>query len=464
MRMLARCLTWSGAGVAALAVTAAGLAPGAAAAPAAVARPGAASVAQSGPVSPNAAVGTPALVQTGSSYQEIRQLVQCGGTIYAAGAFAEIKWNGTTYKRNNIFSFSATAPYTVTSWNPDVNGRVDSIALNSTCSHAYIGGRFTQVSGSTANRIAYLRTYNSNALVSDWPHNANGEVNTLLLTGAHLLAGGFFKSVNGSKRAYYVSLNSSTGKDDSYIAFNISGNYSYPGVSPNPTMVYNQQLSPLGGHVLVEGTFKTVESNPRQQIFMLNLGGSHANVSDWYSTAFNEHCATSHPFYVQAAAWSPDATTVYVADTGYAPFGFKGNFPLTGLCDAAAAFPATRTGGLSPQWINYTGCDSLYSVASDGSAVYVAGHPRWSDNAYGCNGAGAGAIADRGLQGLAPGNGATMVNPDGSSTYTMARNNADDMLITGAGLWIASSNRYGEVTCGRVSGGGHAGICFLPYS
>ena len=142
--------------MAALAVTAAGLAPGAAAAPAAVTRAGAASAAQPGPVSPNAASGTPALVHTGSSYQEIRQLVQCGGTMYAVGAFAEITQNGTTYKRNNVFSFSATAPYTVTSWNPNVNGRVDSIALNSTSTHAYIGGRFTQVSGSTANRIAYL--------------------------------------------------------------------------------------------------------------------------------------------------------------------------------------------------------------------------------------------------------------------------------------------------------------------
>src|SRR5215468_4571540 len=173
MRMLARWLTWSGAGVAALTVTAAGLAPGAAAAPAAVAQAGAASAAQSGPVSPNAATGTPALVQTGSGYQTIRQLVQCGGTMYAVGAFAEISQNGTKYKRNNIFSFSVTAPYTVTAWDPDVNGEVNSIALNSTCTHAYIGGRFTKVGGSTANRIAYLRTYSNNALVNDWPHSAN---------------------------------------------------------------------------------------------------------------------------------------------------------------------------------------------------------------------------------------------------------------------------------------------------
>jgi hypothetical protein len=55
-----------------------------------------------------------------------------------------------------------------------------------------------------------------------------------------------------------------------------------------------------------------------------------------------------------------------------------------------------------------------------------------------------------------------MVNPDGSSTYTMARNNADDMLITSAGLWIGSTDRGHDDHCGGV--GFHGGICFLPYS
>jgi hypothetical protein len=35
------------------------------------------------------------------------------------------------------------------------------------------------------------------------------------------------------------------------------------------------------------------------------------------------------------------------------------------------------------------------------------------------------------------------------------------MLITRAGLWIASDNLDGTDTCGGA--GGHAGICFLPY-
>jgi hypothetical protein len=43
----------------------------------------------------------------------------------------------------------------------------------------------------------------------------------------------------------------------------------------------------------------------------------------------------------------------------------------------------------------------------------------------------------------------------------MSRANADDLLVTGAGLWIASSNRFGSSMCGGV--GGHTGICLLPY-
>jgi hypothetical protein len=117
---------------------------------------------------------------------------------------------------------------------------------------------------------------------------------------------------------------------------------------------------------------------------------------------------------------------------------------------------------VSHTWVNYTGCDSLYSVAADSGAVYVAGHPRWSENPDACNSQGPGAIQDPGLQGLNPASGSTQLNSGGSALYSMSRANADDMLITGVGLWIASSNRYGSDTCVGVSG--LSGICFLPYS
>src|SRR5580658_5903622 len=83
--------------------------------------PAAPALAQTGPVSPTPVAGTPTLVDTGTT-EQIRQLADCGGTMYAVGTFTEISgWNGTaaqTYTRNNIFSFSDTAPFEVTTWDP----------------------------------------------------------------------------------------------------------------------------------------------------------------------------------------------------------------------------------------------------------------------------------------------------------------------------------------------------------
>ena len=417
---------------------------------------------QAGPVSPTPAKGTPALASTGTT-EQVRQIVQCGSTMYAVGTFTQLSQQGTPVSRNNIFSFGATYPYTITSWNPDVNGTVDSIALSPGCTDAYIGGKFTAVGSTGVRNIAKIDTA-TGAVVPGFGHSANGEVNTLLLVNGHLLTGGAFKTINASSaNPYYASLSPVTGKDDGYLHLNISGNYVYPGVVPNVTSVYNQQLSPQGDAVLVEGTFTSVGGLSRQQIFM--LGVASGMVTRWDSPEFHQFCGTAHPFYIKAAAWSPDESTVYIATTGKAPFNWNGKFPLTGICDVVAAFPATQADGQTHDWVNYTGCDSLFSVAADTSAVYAGGHERWADNQNGCNFKGPGGIPAQGMGGFTPGPSGGSLLPNSAGTaglYSRARGKgADDMLLTSAGLWIASDNFGGANTCGGVAG--HAGICFLPY-
>ena len=68
-----------------------------------------------GVVSLKPPANVPHLPVTTSQVEQIRQLVQCGGTMYAVGTFTTIRRNSTTYTRDNVFSFSATAPYAVTS-------------------------------------------------------------------------------------------------------------------------------------------------------------------------------------------------------------------------------------------------------------------------------------------------------------------------------------------------------------
>jgi hypothetical protein len=403
-------------------------------------------------VSPTPA-STPQLNATGV-VEQVRQLVQCGSTMYAVGTFTSIKKGSTVYARSNIFSFGATAPYTVTSWHPAVNGIVNSIAFNGTdCSHAYIGGKFTAVNSTKVGNLAEITTTGTGTgtvVVTGFGHTANGQVNTLRGVGGHILAGGFFTSVNGSTKKYFASLSPSTGKDDGYLNLNISGNY-----GSGATQVYNQQISHSGTLELAEGTFTSVGGQPRQQIFMLNLATNPATVTGWTSAEFNQPCVLNEAFYVRAASWSPDNNTVYIATTGFHPLGGPtGKTPRTGLCDAAAAFPATQT-SVSHKWINYTGCDSLYSTAADASTAYFGGHERWSQNPSDCDAQGPGAISAPGFEGLSPATGLLTFNP------TRARGKgADDMLVTSAGLWIASDNQNGASQCAGKSG--HAGICFLP--
>ncbi len=425
--------------------------------------------AATGPVSPTPASGTPQLTAyDGVTTDQVRQLVQCGSTMYAVGTFATIKRGSTTYTRNNVFSFSATSPYQVTAWDPNVNGIVNTIGLSSDCTTAYIGGKFTSVHGTAATNIAAIDT-TTGVVNTGFAHSANGQVETIVRYGTHLLVGGYFGTINASSaHKYMASLNPTTGKDDGFVNLNISGNYHFCNSAgtkcsgSNATRVYNQQLSNSGTLDLVEGDFTSVGGQSRQQIFMLDLSGATAAVTPWTSTEFSENCWYSEPFYLQAASWSPDDSTVYVATTGYRPYNLPGrSYPLSGLCDAAAAFPAAQQ-AVSHKWINYTGCDSLYSTAADAGAAYFGGHERWSQNPNGCDFAGPGAISAPGMEGLSPATGALLRNAQGGSLYTRGRGRgADDMLVTNAGLWIASDNYNNANYCGGVSG--HAGICLLPY-
>jgi hypothetical protein len=436
-----------------------------------------------GVVSATPATNTPHLKATEDNpTEQVRQLVQCGGTMYAVGTFTTIIRQSNTYTRYNIFSFSATAPYTVTSWAPDVVGTYGTTAdtsatintigfANGNCQDAYIGGKFTSINGTTVQNIAEISTTTGN-VVTTFASKASGAVQTILGVGNHLLVGGLFTGVNGDTTdPYMTSLSPVTGKSDGFLHLNISGNYNFSGVSANPTQVYNQQLSHGGTLDLVEGDFTSVGGLQREQIFMLNVGGTTATVTGWTSpefdgssSAYPYECATVEPFYIQAAAWSPNDSTVYIGTTGYHPNGYPvGATPRTGLCDAAAAFPATQTSVLH-EWVNYTGCDSLYSAAADANAAYFAGHERFSMNPSDCDALGTNGYNAPGMEGLDPANGNLYTSADGTVGYYSRDRGlgADDELLTSAGLWIASDNEDGSQMCGGVEN--LSGICFLPYS
>jgi hypothetical protein len=423
--------------------------------------------APAGPVSKVPAAWTPHLPAVTSTTMTVRQLAQCGNTMYTVGTFSQFKRYSVTVTRNNAMSFNATTG-AISAWDPNVNGVVNSVSFSADCNTIFLGGKFTIVHGVAANNFAAVNS-TTGAVITTIPHSVAGQVESLFRTANnHLLIGGYFTAGQGSNKPYLFSVNPATGRDDNYVNLAISGNYNYVDdggrhSASNATRVYNMEVGPDGTKLLVMGDFTSVAGQHRQQIFMLDLGASAATLDAWYSPEFNQNCATVEPYWLQAAAWSPDQSKIYITTTGYKPAngpGYLTSDPRAGLCDAAAAFSSASQSNLSHLWVNYTGCDSYFAVAADANDVYVAGHERWQDNPLGCDHQGPGAVSRPGLGAIDPTIGLTT-----SWNPTRARGlGADDAIITTnpPGLWIASDNYAGSDTCGGLYG--HAGICFLPYS
>jgi hypothetical protein len=372
----------------------------------------------------------------------VRQLVQCGNTMYAVGTFSAVRQNGINYTRNNAFSFSATTG-ALTTWNPAPSAEVNTIAVNSACTAAYLGGGFSTVSGANAHGIAVVSTTTSHLDVN-FAHSSAGAVNNIQLVngGKEVLVGGNFTSINGTARAYLASLNPSTGAVDNYANIPISGSY---GGSSGPTKVYNQQVSAQGTRALIEGIFTSVGGVSHRQIAELDLGTTSATLDPWSNPLMNTGtCVNGENFYVRGANFSPDGNTIYIGTTGYVGSGY---------CDEAAAFANTATAPV--KWRNKTGGDSLYAVAAGPNDVYVGGHERWADNPFGRDTCGAGCVPRPGIGDISATTGlATPWNPTRSRGEGV-----DDLTITPAGLWIASDTFYSSTHC---AGQYHPGICFFP--
>ncbi len=395
---------------------------------------------------------TPWLRSTTPS-QYVRQFAQCGDTMYAVGTITDIGQGSNTYTRGNAFSFSATTGE-VTSWDPQANARVYSIALSPDCSTAYLGGDFTTLGGIPANHIAAVDT-TTGAIKPEFAHNANSEVNTVLLTHDMLLVGGTFVTINGVSRTKLASLDPTTGAVTPYADISITGAY------PNTfTRIYKMQPSNAGTRLLAEGVFTSIGGVARRQVAMFDLGETSLTLDPWYSKEFNRHCRKAVGFYARTGAWSPDDSTVYVASTGHKPPQGAGSAftgPRAGACDAAMSFPSTPK-LVHHTWINYTGCDSLYAIAADENNVYVTGHERWADNGFACEKAGTGFVSRPGVAALDVTTGlATDWNPTRSLGF-----GGDYLLVTDAGLWIGSDNFSDGLAqmCGGQTN--HGGICFLP--
>jgi hypothetical protein len=402
--------------------------------------PASAGVAQPTIVSANPADFTPQLPLGDWATNALQQV---GDTMYAGGHFKTVGGKA----RRNIAAFSATTG-ALTSFAPDVNGPVWAIESLGNGRLA-IGGDFSSVNGTARRGLAVL---NATTGAVDTAFNArlNGKVTALNLVAGRLIAGGTF-----TKRLQAV--NPATGADTGYLDLRISGNY-----------VYRTAVNPAGTRLVAVADVSSVSGQARRQAFMVDLGATSGTLSSWYYKPLSKQCAASSlDFYLRDVDFSPDGSFFVLDGTGFVPRA--GDAGVT-VCDAAARFETNDLAPVRPTWINYTGGDTLHSVAVSTNAVYVGGHNRWLSNPLGRDSCGTGCISRPGIGAIDPTTGRTL-----SWNPTRTRGiGAKELLLTSAGLWVGSDTNFGgKLGCSSPGGvnhddcagkrqENHAGIGFLP--
>jgi hypothetical protein len=369
----------------------------------------------------------------------VHKLLQVGGTMYAGGTFSSVSTPagvspGGTFARGNIVAFNASTGAISNSFAPSVNGEVWALASDGTS--LWIGGTFTSVNGVARRAVAKL---NPTTGALDTAFNANlasGNVTELALVGGRLIAGGTFP---GKLRA----VNRATGANTGYLNLSISGSVA---ANAGPVEVYRFAVNPAGTRLVAVGNFTSVAGETRYRAFMLDLGATSGTLNAWFYPPLQNLCrATSLPDYLRDVDFSPDGSWFAVVSTGFIPqSGGVGR----DLCDAAARFETNIPNPVRPTWINYTGGDTLHSVAATDAAVYVQGHQRWLNNPQGSNAPGPGAVSRPGIGAIHPATGLALPwNP------TKERGvGGKDLYVTSQGLWVGSdTNRIGGETRRRVA-------------
>jgi hypothetical protein len=341
-----------------------------------------------------------------------------------------------TYTRFNLMAFDATTG-AMASFAPNLNGPVWAILPSGNA--LYVAGEFTTVNGAARRGLVKLNPTTGAADPTFNPVIASGRVSELRMVNGRLLISGTFPKK-------LAALNPATGADTNYINVAITGSVAS---NAGPTEVYRFAVDPAGTRLVGVGNFTAVGGFTRLRAFSLALGATSAVPHPWYYQPLRKLCAaTQIPDYLRDVDFAPDGSYFVIVSTG--AWSATGDVGST-VCDAAARFNTNIDAPARPAWINYTGGDTLHSVAVTGAAVYVQGHHRWLDNPSGRDNAGPGAVSRPGIGAINPATGKALAwNPTKDRDV-----GGKDLYVTPRGLWVGSDGKY-------FAGEHRWGIAFLP--
>jgi hypothetical protein len=365
---------------------------------------------------------------------------ETGGVLYAGGSFTSVTAAAGvtpqgTFKRLRMVAFSTGNGMISSTFLPAFNGEVWAIAISG--SSLYAGGTFSTVNGVARRGLVKLDRI-TGAVDTRFNARLTGNVTDAAIVGGRLL-------IAGSSTKKMMGLSLATGGDTGFINVLFTGTVA---TNAGATQVYRFAVNPTGTRLVGVGNFIAVGGVRHARVFMLNLG-ANATVSTWHYAPTAWMCtATDLPDYMRDVDFSPDGSYFVTVSTGFVPSS-PDRIGLA-LCDVAARFQTANLAPSRPTWTNYTGGDTLHSVAVTDLAVYVQGHERWLNNPLGRDSAGPGAVSRPGIGAINPSTGLALAwNPTKDRGV-----GGKDLLVTSRGLWVGSDTTH-------IGGEVHARIALL---
>ncbi len=388
---------------------------------------------------------------TGDSYA--RHSTTIGSTVYVGGSFSVVYAPATQrdYTRHGLYAYDDGSGL-MSSFAPSFDGTVWALEHSPDGRYLYAAGSFTSVDGVARKGLAQFDV--STGAVTSFDAHLNAQARTVNYVGGNLIVGGLFSTVNGVKRVALASLDPNTGALTNYVNANLSG--TVYGSSAGPTQVMHSAVNSTATQMALSGNFTSVAGATHWRVFLLDLSTTSTSVSAWNAPILQQPCKSSTiPNYVSGLSFAQDGTWLALATTGYK----NSSGPLTDtVCDAVARFSTAANNATVATWVNYTGCDSLYSVLVSATAVYVGGHNRWLDNVNGCDTAGTGAVSRPGIGAVDPVTGRALAwNP----TRSRGRG-ADFLQMTSRGLTVLSDCAASGISGDPSSGSNYLAKTFHP--
>lgn len=315
-----------------------------------------AAVAAPGPVVQPAAAVTADRLPTVQINGVVWSQVVVGNTVYAGGSFTNARPAGAApgtnlTTRNNLLAYDITTGNLVTSFVPDLNGQVLSVAASPDGSRIYVAGDFTAANGQARRRVAAYST--ATGLLLPWnPSGPNSQARAVIATNDTVYVGGGFLGLgNGTLRNNLVAYRAS---DAGTQPWNPNADYT----------VWALGVSGDGASVFAGGSFQNVGGQAAYGLAKINATSGALDTS-WRPSVRNAgEDAGISSLRVQGSF-------VYGTSWHFGPGGnLEGTFksPVDGTVDATDV-----------EWVTDCHGDTYSSFMTNG-IVYVAGHAHYCGN------------------------------------------------------------------------------------